>query len=82
MSNYIEFIKIYTNEVMEVIKRNNYLSALDIRQLANIGCPIMTLLVESNEKISDLEELCSLIREKKITFEDVNNAIKHWKMET
>ena len=42
----------------------------------------MTLLVESNEKISDLEELCSMIREKKITFEDVNNAIKHWKMET
>ena len=85
MSNYIEFKKIQPitiKSILDVVKSNKYLSALDIKQLSEIGCPIMTLLVENNEKISDLEELFLLIREKKITFDDVKNAINEWRKET
>ena len=82
MISYIEFMKRYPHEVMKVIKENNYLSALDIKQLSNMGCPIMMLLVENNEKISGYEELCLLVRERKITFDDVNNAINKWGTET
>ena len=85
MSNYIEFMKIYPitiKSILDVVKRNNYFSAQDMRQLAKRGCPITKLLIKSCKKASNIDELYTLIRDKKITFDDVKNAINQWRKET
>ena len=79
---------LYTNDynpkeigtILKVIKDKGYVSAQDIRQFLERGIPINRYLVDyynkRNECKMDIEELFAIIRDKKVTYNDIINAFK------
>ena len=66
--------------VIDVVRVNKHASAQDIRQFAENGIPINSYLLDyynkRNESKMDIEELFAIIRDKKVTYNDIINAFK------
>ena len=79
----------YTNDcnqneigtILKVIKDNGYASAQDIRQFTENGIPINSYLLDYYNKVNgckmNIEELFTIIRDKKVTYNDIINAFKY-----
>lgn len=79
----------YTNDynpkeignILKVIKDKGYAHAWDISQFSRIGIPINSYLIDyynnRNEYKIDIEELFTIIRDKKVTYNDIINAFKN-----
>ena len=67
--------------VLDVIRVNKYASAQDVRQFAEKGIPINRYLLDyynnRNEYKMDIQELFTIIRDKKVTYNDIINAFKN-----
>ena len=67
--------------VLDVIRVNKYASAQDVRQFAENGIPINSYLLDYYNKINggkmNIQELFTIIRDKKVTYNDIINAFKN-----
>ena len=67
--------------VIDVIRVNKYASAQDVRQFTENGIPINSYLLDYYNKINgckmNIQELFTIIRDKKVTYNYIINAFKN-----